>query len=387
MVRLIITTALLAACVAQADMLAFIAGPTPQQQTLCLMDLETRTANKIGAGRYDGMPAWSHDGRKLAYHTATEGDGSQILVLSIAPDGTVMDTQRIPHQHPYNFRPVWSPDSRYLAYEAYDQTPAERVVCVYDRDEDEEQVWAGGGKGFLRPEWLPSPRMFLALDPDSSLNVEGIDMDLLRREARLTEDDILEDRMPLALMAVGAQPAAGKLRTELFLLTRSQTLPLLPFVPDTDNSARYCEWAVTPNPKGDRVAFESNDGGDREIFVLTRRGLIDATNHRADDWNPVWAPGGKWLAFESFRGGRRGVYTLLTDTARAYPVDAAPSYDAWNPAWSPDGDRLAYVRDDTGQPEIYVIDAAQEARSPNRLTENILDGGSVMPVWRPEVKE
>ena len=118
---------------------------------------------------------------------------------------------------------------------------------------------------------------------------------------------------------------------------------------------QYAEWHVEPSPDGSGVAFESNDGGDREIFVLTKKGTADVSNHRAADWAPVWSPKGEWLAFESFRDGRRGIYRVFPQTARVLPVAVSNDADNWWPTWSPNGEWLVFVSNRTGDPELTKL--------------------------------
>ena len=146
-----------------------------------------------------------------------------------------------------------------------------------------------------------------------------------------------------------------------------------------EDSSRYEEWNVTPNIKADRIAFESNDGGDREIYIIGKKGLTNITNHRAADWNPVWSPRSRLIAFESFRGGRRGIYRVFPETARVEEVAANAAYDCWAPTWSPDEEQIAYVSDQSGDPEIYICSAGGGNARP--LTAH--PGIDYAPAWQP----
>jgi len=244
-----------------------------------------------------------------------------------------------------------------------------QVAVVCDVATGAEMVWGAGRPGLLRPVWLPSLKLMELLSKGTKLVCEGVDSTALERESAEG-----------ALLAIGITGEDAHCSTELFLTTATQNAPILSLI--GKDSARYAEWAAEPDPEGRAIAYESNDGGDREIFVLGKRGLLDITNHPAADWNPVWSPDGKWLAFESFRAKRQGVYRVFVDTARVFPVDDGGNDGAWSPAWAPGGNGLAYVSNQSGKPQIQLYDIASEERRP--LTQG--EAYALAPAWRPRPK-
>ena len=224
----------------------------------------------------------------------------------------------------------------------------------------------------MRPVWLPTLALTTALRADQML-FPGVDTRMLLQELEATG----------GLLAIGITENTGARSTEVFLVTETQAAPLLLLLPTMrQQSLRYEEWNIIPDRRGRRLAYESNDGGNREIYVLHRRGFTNVSNHRAADWNPAWSPDGNWLAFQSFREGRSGIYRVFPDTALVQEIDASPEYNAWAPVWSPDSKWVAYVSDASGDPELYVARAQGEDR--RRLTRH--PGIDDAPAWRPEVK-
>lgn len=66
------------------------------------------------------------------------------------------------------------------------------------------------------------------------------------------------------------------------------------------------------------------------------------TNSPKQDRHPRWSPDGRWIAFESNRGGDFQIYVIRVDGGEAMQVTTL-STEAQQPVWSPDGKHLAFV--------------------------------------------
>jgi Tol biopolymer transport system component len=354
---------LLFAAAAPSGQIAFVAGI--EQEDLCIMvkDLESGEQRSVGACSRDAAPVWSPDGQWIAF-PSTQPDGMGIRV--VRADGS--EGRPLRHKYLWNFRPRWAPDGKRIAYSGASEEGLAQKVMVYDLATDTEREWAGGREGMMRPVWLPNLNLMRGLDPEEKYEWEGADARQLLAEAN----------EHLALLAIGLVPVQGGLTTEIFVATESQAVAVLPLVQGAAN--HYEEWAVEIDRKAEMLAYESNDGGDREVYTLGRRGISDVSNHRAADWNPVWSPKEDWIAFESFRDGRRSLYRLYPDTARVYPLDVGVHYDCWSPCWSPDGDYIGYVSTQSGTPQIWVVD--KQGEKTQQITQ--VEGAAYAPAWRPE---
>lgn len=360
-----LVAALLSAAAAGATakgQIAFVMGAEQQSRQVCVLDLATGTVTPVGPGRGDGAPRWSPDGAWLAFTTMTEEGTAVYLVRAAGSEGRTLT-----HGYRWNHDVRWSTDGKRLAYSASQEMDLARVVVVHDIAEGTETVWGGGRPGLLRPVWMASLDLMRALDPNEEFSLPGLDVARFR-------DEGMNDGV---LITPGVTGAPGALSLDLYLVTRSETAPILPFVLPED--AVYEEWAVEPDPRAQAFVFESNDGGDREIFLLNRRGVQDISNHRAADWNPVWSTGGDYVAFESFRGGRRGIYRVYPGTARVVPVVASAEHDYWAPAWAPDDRWLAFISNRDGSPDLYVC--AISGSGVRRPTQT--PGPKFAPAWRP----
>lgn len=356
-------TVLVSLCFGQSGLLAFISGDAPSSYQLHLLHVDTGKVHPLGQGNHDAYPQWSPDGRTIAYQSK-QPNGTGIRLAHV---DDLRDTG-LDHTFIFNYRPVWSPSGKQLAYAAQPETSPLPYIVVRDMDSGVERIWGGEQQGLITPVWLSSTDLMKALDPEDHETAQKLGLFELKAEADTHG----------VIAAIGLVGIPSKIRLNIFIVTLSRAVPLLPFL--IPESERYVHYKVQPDHKARQIAFESNDGGDREIFVLGRRGIINVSNHPAADWNPSWSPDDNWIVFESFRSGRRGIYTVLTATANVSPVHVGKTYDCWAPEWSPDGQWIVFVSDKPGIPQLFLVrpngeDLRQVTFGPTP---------ALAPTWRPK---
>jgi Tol biopolymer transport system component len=176
----------------------------------------------------------------------------------------------------------------------------------------------------------------------------------LRRE--LESGELLGTPQPtrstrLTLRNVGLLIAAA---IGLFLLVRvSRSTKPAVIGPRVENpvqvtSAAGVENHPTWSPDGGRIAYDSDQSGNQDIWVAQPTGgpAVNLTpDHDGFDREPAWSPDGNQIAFVSERDGR-GVYVIPAIGGPSNRMSPRASVDllAFNsPAWSSDGAELAYL--------------------------------------------
>jgi len=337
---------------------AFVGGEPGAPARVHIVSTQGGAARPVGPEHVLGAPTWSPDGARIAF-AVEAGGGSRIYVCTA--DGA--DGRFIDHAQRANRGPVWSPDGRRIAYTAGSGLDAQ--IMVASMDSGVETAWGGGRTSLMDPIWAHHSlldRLFERLGT-------GGRPDFL-------PPVVSGNDSAATIIAVGLVGTPGAITTDLFLVSTSEAAPfaeeLLP------SPGTYEEFA--PAATRDALAFESNDGGDREVFVLTRRGAWDISNDAAADWSPVWSPDGKWIAFESFRRGTRGIFRCHQRSSRVLRVVSDRTADCWAPAWSPDSQWIAFATDTAGAPGVWIVDADGE-EDPVRVSPDGM--AASLPAWRP----
>src|SRR4029453_14800050 len=84
--------------------------------------------------------------------------------------------------------------------------------------------------------------------------------------------------------------------------------------------------------------------------------LAPLTPEAMGDFDPALSPRGDRLAFSSVRGGDRNISTSRPAGTDPRSVTAGTAIDE-RPAWSPDGTRIAFVSGRGGHRSVWVTDA------------------------------
>lgn len=254
---------------------------------------DSPVATPSPAGQWkDGSPAWSPDGRRIAFYSQRDGN-AEIYVMNADGSGAT----RLTNTSADEGYPAWSPDGRRISFDS-------------DRDGNFE-IYAMDADG-ANVRRLTSHRardVSAAWSPDGSKIVFMSDRD--------GGFDVYEQRVTPGANASDKTGIAHR-------LTHTRT-----------------SWFPVYSPDGATLAFHVG----RDVHTMPaaggaqRRLSIDPQN----SMYPSWSPDGGTIAFMSWRNGRTELFTMNADGSNQQKLLSMDRGDAIDPRWSPDGSRIAFV--------------------------------------------
>jgi Tol biopolymer transport system component len=327
-------------------------------------------------GVFVGFPAWSPDGKELAYlryeyplelHVVgADGTGDRLVAKGLAGGSG----------------PRWSPDGRRLAFRAWHADATGYSLDTVAPDGSDRKTLASdlyldGGA----PQWSPNgSAITFAAGP---VFVVGADGTGLRRVSEANEvPDVWPTWSPdgnRIAYVEGSTWTGGRLwvvdadGTDAIALGRPSDVDHRPaWSPDGSSVAvGRCRAVRAPHC---RLALVGVPSG-------TQRFLTEDPPHMRWIAGPLWAPGGRTLFFASYVD--RADFELYAAQADGRGIEALTQNDVddTSPAVSPDGDTIAFVRGPTGDGEIYTTGLfGGPAR---RLTRNRFVHDTD-PAWSPD---
>jgi Tol biopolymer transport system component len=317
-------------------------------------------------------PAWSPDGRKLAFVSRRDGN-SEIYVMNADGSGQ----ENLTHHPASDSHPSWSRDGRKLAFVSRRDGNSEIYVMSADGSglrnvtrtpsDDLDPAWSPDGRGIaFVQKCLPSPSdTRCAPSYETYLYVVNGDGSGLRR---LTTQRALFNH---------SWSADGKtIRYGRYLVRADGTgqtkLPRnLPLAGAWSPDGQRVAFAVVPRSPGETTGLG--------LWVMNADGSNPRRVARNAAWSdPAWSPDGRRIAFRRFDGQLDGPQFPPRFGRRARPSDLyvvnadgsglrrltrhAENVLRWF-AWSPDGRTIAFLHNR----EVYIVNA--DGSGERRLTQ------------------
>lgn len=225
-------------------------------------------------------PAWSPDGRKLAY-VSFEKKQSEIYVQTLRSGAR----QRVSSRAGVNGAPAWSPDGRQLALTL---SKADGNLDIYTLDLSSQVLTRLTTRG--------------SIDTEASWSSDG-------RDIYFTSDR-------------AGQPQVYKVPVNGGKVAR------VTFEGPYNARPRM-------NAEGDQMAVVHNDRGNYRIAVVDPvRGFTQVLTKGSLDESPSFAPNGETLIYAT-REGRNGVLATVSTDGRIQQKISSFEGDVREPAWSP----------------------------------------------------
>jgi TolB protein len=312
-------------------------------------------------------PAWSPDGRKLAFVSERDGN-AEIYVMNA--DGS--EQENLTRQPSNDSHPTWSRDGRKLAFVSRRDGNAE--VYVMNADGSGLRNVTGTPSDDLDPAWSPDGRAIAFVQKKCWPN------------PRLTRCGTAYETYLYVVNADGS--GLRRLTTQRAHLfnpswsTDGKTIRYGRYLVHADGSGhsvlpRNVPLAGAWSPDGQRIAIVRVTHSPADIRNPTKLGLwvmnADGSDARRvapkATWGdpPAWSPDGRRIAFRMFDGrlfesaGNSDLYVVNADGSGLRRLTRGAANVRWF-AWSPDGQTIAFLRNR----EVHVVNA--DGTGERRLT-------------------
>jgi TolB protein len=277
------------------------AGRNPQQITFD----DSEVVSQI-------IPRWSPDGTKIVFQNK-EWTNFDIKVVDVAS----RQMEWVTRDHFQNLNPVWSQAGDAIYFSSY------RSGGI--------NIWRIAFAASGSPIGVPG-QITTGAGQDVQLAISGDGSRMAMAILRLNADIW---RLPVS-------PRTGRPTGE----------PEAVIATTREDSRGY--WS----PGGDMLAFNSDRGGDMNIWIYSLEDgqARQLTRGPGGDYQPNWSPDGTRLVFFSSRSGNADIWHVDVDAGDVEQLTHGEALEI-NPFFSPDGQHIAYQSDHDGRRELWIMNA------------------------------
>lgn len=268
-------------------------------------------------------------------------------IYSVRPDGTGL--RRLTRHPARDASPAWSPDGKLIAYRCRGADRADRRgdICIMNRDGSDVRQITSGAAVDGSPSWSPDGgrlafERYVEGDPlndDSDLNFEiftiakdGTNLTRLTQSPGRDEDP--------SWSPDGARIAFATYRAGNWDVWSVDPDGQMPLALTTDLST---EWHPNWSPDSSRIAFTrfENDetrGGSYNLYTMapdgTQQTLVGSTR-RANATSPAWSPDGSEIVVVDVYRNTLALFGIKADGSARRRLLYKPPYSLVTPDWQP----------------------------------------------------
>ena len=261
-------------------------------------------------------------GSKIAFVSTGSGNKE---IYSCAFDG--YNPQQVTRNRSINLSPAWSSDGRYLAYTSYKKGKPD----IFIKNLAEMQETSINKKGLnITPAWMPGKfelAATLSFSGDQEIYLLTGSGKIIKRLTNIRGIDLSPTWSPDGKKFAFVSNRSGSPQIYVQDLT-SGKVRRLTYVGNYNTQPNW-------SPRGDKIVFASVLDGRRNIVVMGLDGQesLQLTHESGDNEAPAWSPDGSLIVFSSNREGPFRIFVMTafgTDQRRLLVMKGEQT----NPKWS-----------------------------------------------------
>jgi TolB protein len=359
------------------------------------LDLDSREELQLTHGAVDDIqPSWSADGATLLFVRSNRPDGKVQISdpYSMHEQGDIwrldLGSGRLVKILDEAFHPSFSPDGSRVAFYA-DWGGPERIWISDPFGRNPEQVTRDDSEqvSHLLPRWSPDGAKIVFQNNYWTTKLDVRVVNLTTGEMHFVTDDPYTDANPV-WSADGSAIYFSSYRSGGMNIWRvpvdARGSPVAPPEQVTTGAGADVDLALSPDGSSLAFAVSKLNADLWRLPVDPQTGRPTGapeplTVTTREDSRGAWSPDGTAVAFNSDRAGDMNLWVLSLANGSARQVTRGPGGD-YQAAWSPDGATLAFFSTRAGNADVWTVDL--ESGELRQLTED--PAIDINPAYSPD---